>query len=255
MDGGHEVTLNSDRTQAGSELKEEVHTPTTLDEAIAQIQALQAEKKAMEEWVHSLMDENREFASRYAELEEQNNSLANLYVSSYQLHSTLDLEVILRTIREIIGNLVGAEAFRVFLMDDRTAQMHVATQEGYPPGHASAPVVPGTGILGNVAGKGEPYFSPAGQTGQGDEEDQLIAAVPLKVSERIIGLISVERLLPHKPMLEAVDYELFSVLADHAAMALFSCKLYAESEATLRTLRSALKRAVEDKAAASGEKG
>ena len=32
----------------------------------------------------------RQFAERYVEIEEENNNLANLYVASYQLHSTLD---------------------------------------------------------------------------------------------------------------------------------------------------------------------
>ena len=37
-------------------------------------------------------EENKEFADRYIEIEEQNNNLANLYVASYQLHSTLDYQ-------------------------------------------------------------------------------------------------------------------------------------------------------------------
>jgi transcriptional regulator with GAF, ATPase, and Fis domain len=246
MDGGHEETLKSGGTPQATDLHEEgARPPATMEEALARVQTLSAEKKALEEWVRGLLDENREFASRYAELEEQNNSLANLYVASYQLHSTLDFDVVLRTMREIIANLVGAEAFRIFLLDERSGHMTSATQQGYRDDFVSQPVVPGAGILGAVASSGEPYFAPASRPESTEALQHPLAAVPLKVGEKIIGLISVERLLAHKPLLDPVDYELFSVLADHAATALFSSQLHAESERTLTTLRSALKRAVE----------
>ena len=58
-------------------------------------------------------EENRRFADRYVEIEEENNNLANLYVASYQLHSTLDVDEVLKIILEIVINLVGAEVFGV----------------------------------------------------------------------------------------------------------------------------------------------
>jgi nitrate/nitrite-specific signal transduction histidine kinase len=51
-------------------------------------------------------EENRDFAKKYIEVEEENNNLANLYVASYQLHSTLDYEEVLRIVLEIIINLI-----------------------------------------------------------------------------------------------------------------------------------------------------
>ena len=40
--------------------------------------------------------------------------------------------------------------------------------------------------------------------------------------------------------LSAVDYELFSLLAAHAATAIFSSKLYSQSERKLNTIQSFL---------------
>ena len=47
----------------------------------------------------------------YVEIEEENNNLANLYVASYQLHSTLDSSEVLKVVLEIVINLIGAEIF------------------------------------------------------------------------------------------------------------------------------------------------
>ena len=65
-------------------------------------------------------EENKEFADRYIEIEEQNNNLANLYVASYQLHSTLDYKEVVRIVQEIVINLIGAEAFHLFMVSEKT---------------------------------------------------------------------------------------------------------------------------------------
>ena len=65
-------------------------------------------------------EENKEFADRYIEIEEQNNNLANLYVACYQLHSTLDYKEVVRIVQEIVINLIGAEAFHLFIVNEKT---------------------------------------------------------------------------------------------------------------------------------------
>jgi hypothetical protein len=75
-------------------------------------------------------EENKEFADRYIEIEEQNNNLANLYVASYQLHSTLDYREVIRIVQEIVINLIGAEAFHIFVVSDKTGQLELETSEG-----------------------------------------------------------------------------------------------------------------------------
>ena len=49
--------------------------------------------------------ETKAYSSRYAEVEQQNSNLANLYVASYRLHGTLDREEVIAAIQEIIANL------------------------------------------------------------------------------------------------------------------------------------------------------
>ena len=179
---------------------------------------------------------DRERRQRLA-LEEQNNSLANLYVASYQLHSTLDFKEVVAIVMEIITNLVGAERFALLLVDGRTSTVKVISAEGLD-GEPS-PIALGSGIVGNVASTGEAWFRPADQSGSASLESPL-AAIPLKIEDRVIGVLSVWGLFQQKKGFGPLDHELFNLLAGHAATALFSAKLYGDSERKLSTIQGFL---------------
>ena len=192
---------------------------------------------------YELMEaENRDFASRYVEIEEQNNNLANLYVASYQLHSTLDFREVIQIVQEIVINLIGSGCFGILLADEKTKELKVLASEGDDelPGLAGLEVRLGEGVIGNVAETGEPYFAGEEMEGLGNALDAPIAAVPLKIKDHVIGVIVIYKLLQQKHSFTAVDYELFSLLAAHAATAIFSSKLYSQSERKLNTIQSFL---------------
>jgi GAF domain-containing protein len=67
-----------------------------------------------------------------------------------------------------------------------------------------------------------------------------LACIPLKIKEHVIGVISIYRLFVQKEGFTAVDYELFSLLAGHAATAIFSSRLYSQSERKLTTIQGFL---------------
>ncbi|HEV2721355.1 MAG TPA: diguanylate phosphodiesterase, partial [Thermoanaerobaculia bacterium] len=52
-------------------------------------------------------------------------------------------------------------------------------------------------------------------------EEQLTACIPLKLDDRVVGVIGIFRLLQQKQGLEPLDFELFDLLSSHAASALF----------------------------------
>ena len=56
----------------------------------------------------------------------------------------------------------------------------------------------------------------------------------------MIGVIVIYKLLEQKSRFAEVDYELFTLLAGHAATAIFSSKLYSESERKLSTIQGFL---------------
>lgn len=203
----------------------------------AQIQRLEAEVEQVHNRFHDVENENKDFAQRYVEIEEENNNLANLYIASYQLHSTLDFKEVLQIILEIIINLVGAEQFGVLLLDEKTNQMAPVASEGIDVSELPTVAV-GEGIIGQVALTGE-NFIPRDLTGDVDLLNPLVC-IPLKIKEHIIGVLVLYKLLEQKQQFADVDYELFTLLAGHAATAIFSARLYSESERKLSTIQGFL---------------
>lgn len=207
-----------------------------------QITQLTEENRRIAQRFREVEEENKDFANRYIEIEEQNNNLANLYVASYQLHSTLDFREVIQIVQEIIINLVGAEAFSILLLDEKTNELKSIAYEGEDvmPGVDTISTRLGEGILGTVAKTGESYYINQDIDGGAITIDKPLAAVPLKIKEHVIGLIVIYKLLQQKDAFSAVDYELFSLLAAHAATAIFSSKLYSQSERKLNTIQSFL---------------
>ena len=177
--------------------------------------------------------ENRHFAQRYLEIEEENNNLANLYVASYQLHSTLDPDEVLKIVMEIVINLVGAEVFAIYLLNDETSELTAVASEGEEV--AKFPKVKlGSGLLGQAVAANE---ATCWNTNRSEDLSQPIVCVPLVVQDRPIGAIAVFGLLQQKDGFSPLDHELFNMLGGHAATALFAARLYSQSERKLNTIQ------------------
>jgi|SRR6266550_6136663 len=186
----------------------------------------------------ALQEENKDYATRYTEIEEQNANLASLYVASYQLHSTLDFREVIQIVQDIIVSLIGAKSYAIVLLDENTNELRTIACDGEDamPGCEDISTQLGEGILGSVARSGDSFYLSDGTVSL----DRPLAAIPLKIKDRVIGLIAIYKLLDEKHVFTAVDYELFALLAAHAATAIFSAKLYAQSERKLNTIQSFL---------------
>ena len=200
---------------------------------------LEEELKSLKERFRKVEEENKDFASKYLEVEEENNNLANLYVASYQLHSTLDFSEVLRIVLEIIINLIGAEKFAVLLIDDKTNELIPVSAEGMSVSEAPKIKI-GEGTIGTVAKEGESFFSDNLIGVAEFNPYEPIVCIPLKIKEHVIGVLSIYKLLMQKAGFTNVDYELFNLLAGHAATAIFSSRMYTQSERKLTTIQSFL---------------
>jgi transcriptional regulator with GAF, ATPase, and Fis domain len=204
------------------------------------IKFLEDENRSLIERYRQVEEENKDFAHRYVEVEAENNNLANLYVASYQLHSTLDFNESLKIILEIVMNLIGAEEFSIMMLDEKTNELTIVAQEGMGP-EARASIKLGEGIIGSASKAGEAFYRDGDPTDlSGVDYLHPIVVIPLKIKEHVIGVIVMYKLLVQKQSFTDVDYELFSMLAGHAATALFSSKLYSQSERKLTTIQSFL---------------
>jgi len=203
------------------------------------IQALKHEKEELLGRFKEMSRENKDFLDRYHNIEVENNNLANLYVASYQLHSTLDFMEVLEVITEIIINLIGAGKFAIMLHMEKQNALKSVKAEGMV--NEELPVVRiGDGLIGAVADTGDVYYRESPENTPLADYEHPMVCVPMKIKDRLVGVIVVYELLPQKERLEKVDYELFSLLAAHAATALFSARLYSESVRKRETIKGFL---------------
>jgi hypothetical protein len=200
-------------------------------ELLERIEGLEHERQDTLERLKSLEDENRSFAERFLQIEEENNNLANLYVASFQLHSTLDLQEVLRIVVEIVINLVGAEVLCVFALDERTNKLEPVAAEGRE--RSSFPSVPlGKGAVGAAVAQGEIVYRE--QAVKGEEP---MVCIPLCVGHKAIGAIALFELLVQKDRFTPLDHELFTLLGGHAATAMLAAQLHGQSERKLNTMQ------------------
>ena len=207
-----------------------------LDNLARKLKALEEEKIQLAERFSEVEKENVDFANKYVEIEQENNMLANLYIASYQLHSSLDFNEVLRVIMEIIINLIGAEVFSLFMLDEKTHVLKSVAAEGVENDQMPAVKV-GDGVIGGAVKSGENFY---GDNLAGSDPLNLldpIVCIPMKIKERVIGAIAIYRMFMQKESLGKLDYELFSMLGGHSATAIFSSKLYTESERRLSTIQ------------------
>ncbi len=200
-----------------------MHASGPLRELVTRIEQLESEREQLLARFKDVEAENHDFEHRSKEIERENNNLANLYVASYQLHSTLDLREVTQIILEILLNFVGAKTFAILLLDEEANILRPLASEGVPRGEV--PVVKaGEGIIGGVVKTGEPLVDGAPHKGSRNLDRPVIVS-PLRIKERVVGAIVIWEFLQQKTELQDVDFELFNLLAAHAAFALQGAKL------------------------------
>lgn len=204
-----------------------------VNELLEKVKRVERERDSQLARFKEVEAENRDFASRYVEVEAENNNLLNIYVASYQLHSTLDFDEVLRIITEIVLNFVGAEIFAITMLQD-DKHLHPLMMEGIEAAEVERLGRDDTNVAA-VLHSGEPYFAldVAAATAKGEP----VACIPLSIKNRHIGVIILFKFLQQKKELAKVDHELFTLLAGHAATAIFSAKLYTDSQRKLNTIQ------------------
>ncbi len=185
--------------------------------------------------IGELEQENLDFANQLVQVEDVNNNLTNLYIASSRLHSTLDREETLEIIKEVVINFVGAEKFAVFLFDKTTEHLQFETGEGFEDDEIFSDIKLGDGVIGQAAESSENYFYDGPISEGSDDILAPIVAIPLLIHGQMIGILAIYRLFIQKEQLESIDYQLFSMLGEHAASALFSSTLYGHSERKRQT--------------------
>jgi hypothetical protein len=196
--------------------------------------ASQEKARLYHQQVQDLLEAQTESESKVLELEELNSSMMSMYVSSFQLHATLDLGEVVRVIEEILVNFIGARSYAVLLTDE-DGSFRVAAENGLEGRLPQAGIRP-RGVLAEVLGSQSAYV----HTSSRPAREGILAAVPLLMGRNIVGALLVFSLLAQKDRFLKNDVELFSLLGGHAASALVSARLYGRADRKVRTLQAML---------------
>jgi hypothetical protein len=200
-----------------------------LRELVARIEQLEAERESLMSRFAGVERLNRDIYDRYHDIERENNNLANLYVASFQLHSTMELRELTQIILEILLNFVGAKTFAIQLVDEDHGKLRTLAAEGIDRAKVPEGGV-AEGRIGEVIKSGHHYIDGERLRTRADVAhlDRPVIVVPLKIRDRVVGVLIIWDLLSQKTALADVDYELFNLLAAHAASALQGAWLAAE---------------------------
>lgn len=215
-------------------LRAQVKSDDAIRDLLRTVEKLEQEKRNLLERSSQLEQASRRYEGRYAAIEQELNDLANLYVASFQLHSTMRTSHVLQHIKELLGQLVGAERFAVYVLSDDGTHAIPVGSEGILENEL-VPVRVGEGAIGSVCASGTSSVRQGDPLGQGTLDDPL-AVLPMLVDGQTVGVIAIVGLLEQKHAWVQVDQELFHLLGSHAAAALLSAHLYQKEPDLLSAL-------------------
>jgi hypothetical protein len=159
--------------------------------------------------------ENQRMCDDYVAVQERSTDLAQLYVALERIHGGLTRAETLAALQEIVINVVGSEELAVF--ERRGDRLALVQSFGIDP-EPWREVRADRGALGRAA-EGRLYV--AGREGPpAPGEEDLTACIPLRVADRVLGVLAIFRLLGHKPVLGDADRAMFDLLSSHAGLAL-----------------------------------
>ncbi|MET0388991.1 MAG: GAF domain-containing protein [Polyangiales bacterium] len=190
----------------------------------ANVEGLERERVQLQHRSDELTRAFSEHSHRYAEVEQDLNNLASLYIASSQLGATLSVGRVVKHICELLEQLVGAQTFVVYVVSpDGTRGIPVGSR-----GCVASQLTPISieeGMIADVALTGVArILEPEHPRNPGDP----LAVIPLLSDAEVVGIIAIQRLLQHKQRWARIDRELFKLLSGQGAAALIAANLYAK---------------------------
>jgi len=216
-----------------------MRTQLASDEAmrdlLKKIKQLETEKSTLLSHMHEAEAASTRYSSRYSEMEEELAKLANVYIASYQLHSTLRLPQVVAHLKELLQQLVGARSYGIYWSDATRKSLVLFASENLDARKHGKLTLGGDDPVDPVVERAFLTGVPAIAEGKLDVfgEAQPAAVVPMHFDERVVGVIVVYSVFEQKSHFVSVDFELFKMLGAHAASALAGALLYAAPGAKL----------------------
>lgn len=155
------------------------------------------------------------------------------------VNTTLDLDTTLRRVAEVVRKVIDYEIFAILLLNERTQELRMRFQIGYPREIAERMRVKvGQGVTGRAAQLREPVLvddvakEPGYITGLAHVRSEL--AIPLIIKNRVVGVINIEAREPNYFTEE--HKRLLTLIASRMAVGIENAQLYTRTTRQARTL-------------------
>lgn len=215
----------------------QIASDDAIRDLLRKIEGLETERNALVERSAKLEESRRDVDARQMEIEQEVNDLANLFIATVQLHTSLSPRRVVRHLRDMCGQLVGAHSFAIYLVDEgREFAVPIASE--FLDETTLVPVRLGHGIIGDACLTGLQRIREisGGAAALGSIDDPL-AVIPMLVEGQPVGAIAIVSLLGQKDGWASVDRELFQILGGQAGTALIAAHLYQPSIGPAGNLR------------------
>jgi hypothetical protein len=217
-----------------TELRTQLASDRAIRDLLRKIDQLERDKQRLLSTVHEQEEITGQITNRFAQVEGDLESFANLYVASFQLHLSLRLRTVVRHVKELLQQLVGARSMAVYFADEGGRRLVPIASEGVELASVATLELDEAGGSDPVAAVIERTFlTRVSHIAEGPVTRAPAACIPLQIEDRPVGAIVVFDLFAQKPEFVTVDRELFKLLGAHAGAALVAAYMYTSADGRL----------------------
>jgi hypothetical protein len=226
----------NDLEYENSKLRAHLASDDAIRELIRKIEDLEKEKQDLLGRSARAEAVKDNFTQMYEEVEGELANFANLYVATAQLHSARSVRNVLRALKELLAQLLGAAAFAIYFVSDDGEELCAIANEGVAAADV-ARVPARRGPIGRAFTTGELVFDVARDVSQASLEDP-VALIPMHIDGRVHGVIVIFGTLPQKTEFVTIDRELFKLLGAQAAPALVNARMFTDAGRKVPTIQA-----------------
>lgn len=222
-------------TEENVHLRSQLASDDAVKDLINKIQKLEEEKMKIRNSADDVKREFESYEDRYEEMEKELDQMANLYVASSQLHAIMASSQVLSVIEQMLMQFVGAASVGIFLRGfDGNQKPFLRPVHAFHCDEICGTTISwNQGPIGETAATGVQYIM---EPEQAAGESSPVVCIPILFGGDAVGVIAIYSLLEQKNKFVNVDYELFRLLAEHAASAIIGSGLYARTESVTAAL-------------------
>ncbi len=208
-----------------AELRHHLASEEAIRELLEKIDRLEQEKDRLRRQAKGETEKNEDFAARYAEVERELDTMANLYVALSQLHSTFEPRQMLGVIEQMLAQFVGAGSFIIYLRRYTAGEKFLEPVHAYHCNPARKSIRWGEGPVGeSAATQLKKVADPAARNGE-----EPLACIPMVLGRETVGVIAILSFFEQKSQFEQIDFEFFKLLGTHSASAIVAAGLMADA--------------------------